>query len=344
MDRIPLPSAASQSEPGCRVVLAFNLKRVPLSVDDSDAEYDPWETIQTIAASIESLGHTVICVEADREFPVNLARARPHVVFNISEGLGGRAREAYVPAVCEMMGVAYTGSDPTTLAIALDKAVTKTVLQQNGVPTPRHRLIRAADDLRSFDLTFPVIVKPSGEGSSKGLLPSNVVTGPRDLGPQVERLLTQYAQPVIAEECLPGREFTVGFLGPGEPEALPLLELEFLDPSRPAIYDIELKQDPPDKIRHVCPAEVDSALAEQIQRVARRAFHALECRDVSRVDVRLDRKAQPCVLEVNPLPGLAPLYSDICKMTEALGWPHAQVISRILNPALARRTTSRKRA
>ena len=309
-------------------------------MDDSDAEYDPQETVDTIAASIESLGHSVVCVEADRHFPTDLSAAQPDVVFNISEGARGRAREAHVPAVCEMMGIAYTGSDPTTLAIALDKAITKTILLQHGVPTPPYCLIRSADDLADFHLAFPVIVKPNEEGSSKGLSPDNLVADPSQLAHQVDRLLEDYAQAVIVEECLPGREFTVGFLGHLEPEALPLLELQFLDPSRPAIYDLDLKQDPPDKIRHVCPAPVDEPLARRIVDVARRAFLVLECRDVGRVDVRLDEHGHPHVLEVNPLPGLAPHYSDICKMTEALGWAHEEVIERILTPALDRRASS----
>jgi len=322
---------------GCRVGLAFNLKNVPLSVNDSHAEYDPPETIDTIAASIESLGHAVIRIEATAGFPVKLAQADVDVVFNLAESAGGRGREAHVPAVCEMMGLAYTGSDSTTLAVALDKAMTKAILAHNGVPTPRFHVARSTDEAHTLDLSYPVIVKPNHEGSSMGLLPDSVVDTPRDLSPVVERVLRRYAQPVIVEECLPGREFTVGLLGPGEPDVLPLLELRYLDSSRPPIYDIELKQDPPDKIQHVCPAPVDGALAEEIAATARRAYHALGCRDVGRVDVRHDGDGRPQVLEVNPLPGLAPRYSDICKMTETLGWPHPKLISTILAPALERR-------
>ena len=330
------PDTQSHTLPGSKVVLAFNLKRVPLSVGDSDAEYDPPETVETIAASIRSLGHHVVAVEATRDFPAKLADEKPDVVFNISEGQMGRAREAHVPAVCEMTGVAYTGSDATTLAVALDKALTKMVLVQSGVPTPPYRLLRSRGDLAGFDLCFPAIVKPNCEGSSKGLSPENVVESADALSEQVERLLTRYNQPVIVEECLSGREFTVGFLGSGEPDALPILELQFLDKSRPPIYDLDMKQDPPDKIRHVCPAPLDDSLAQQLVRVARSAYHALGCRDIGRVDVRLDDGGTPQVIEVNPLPGLAPRYSDVCKMTESLSWSHPELIARVLEPALER--------
>lgn len=323
--------------PVCRVVLAHNLKRVPLSEDDRDAEFDPPETVDTIARSIEALGHEVVKIEATPDFPVALAETQADVVFNISECTGGRAREAYVPALCEMMGVAYTGSDATTLAVALDKSLTKTVLAGNGVPTPEFHVVRTMADVDECRLRFPVIVKPNEEGSSKGLLPQSVVTCAADLPQQVEGVLARYNQPVIVEECLLGREFTVGFLGTDRPEALPLLELEFLDPTRPPIYDLDLKQDPPDKIRHVCPAHVDETLAGQIVDVARSAYLALRCRDIGRVDVRLDQDGRPHVIEVNPLPGLAPRYSDVCKMTESLGWPHTRVIAAVLDPAIRRR-------
>jgi len=335
-------NAADAATRPCRVALAFNLKRVPLTADDAEAEYDPPATIDIIADSIQSLGHTAVRVEATRDFPLKLAETHADVVFNVAESAGGRGREAHVPAVCEMMGIACTASDSTTLAVALDKALTKAVLAQHDIPTPPFRLIRSPAELRDVNLDYPVIVKPNHEGSSMGLRPDCVVQSPEHLCPVVERTIRHYAQPAIVEQCLPGREFTVGFIGQGEPEALPILELQFLDHTRPPVYDIDLKQDPPDKIRHVCPAPLDETLAAQIIDVARRAYHALSCRDVGRVDVRLDREGRPNVLEVNPLPGLAPRYSDICKMTEALGWPHTKLISRILGPALERRETMRR--
>ncbi len=319
-----------------RLALAFNLKRVPLSESDAEAEFDPQQTIDIIVGSLEALGHEVLRTEADPRFPLRLAEADPDVVFNIAEAVGGRAREAYVPAVCEMMGYAYTGSDPTTLAVALDKALTKMVLAQAGVPTPAFKLVKRMADLDGLGLGYPLIVKPNEEGSSKGLGPANLVESADGLHEIVEHLFTDYEQAVIIEECALGREFTVGLLGTDEPVALPLLEFVYLDTSRPPIYDIELKQDPPDKIRHVCPADVDDALRERIVDVARRAFLALRCRDMGRVDVRLDADGDPQVLEVNPLPGLAPRYSDVCKMTESLGWPHTKLIDHILQPAIAR--------
>ncbi len=319
-----------------RVVLAFNLKRIPLSRSDEEAEFDSPEAVDAIAASLQRLGCEVVRIEADRFFPLRLADAAPDAVFNLAEAVGGRSREAYVPAVCELMRVRYTGSDPATLAAALDKTWCKRLLAQAGVPTPAFRRIDRPGDARRVDLPFPLILKPNHEGSSKGLSADSVVRTREELEARARRLLEAYEQPVIAEEFLPGREFSVGFLGAADPEPLPLLEYVYLDPSRPAVYDLELKQDPPDKIQHVCPAQTDDALAARIVETARRAYLALECRDVGRVDVRLDAAGDPQVLEVNPLPGLTPRYSDLCKMTEALGWPHEQLIDRILQPALRR--------
>ncbi len=328
--------AARAAGSGCRVALVFNLKKVPLTVSDRDAEYDSRETVDVIAGSIESLGHTVIRIEANADLPCALLAAGADLVFNIAESRGSRGREGHVPALCELMGFPYTGSDQTTLAVALDKALAKTVLMQNGVATPRFRLARSVEEARDLDLAYPVIVKPNHEGSSIGVLPDSVAQTREDVLRLVERILVRYSQPAIVEECLQGAEFTAGFIGAGEPEALPLLEIQFLDPARPPIYDIELKQDPPDQVRHICPSRVPTALSEEIIALARRAYHALSCRDIGRVDVRLDGNGRPQVLEVNPLPGLAPRYSDVCKMTEALGWTHPELISELMAPALKR--------
>ncbi len=321
---------------GSRVALVFNLKKIPLTVSDREAEYDSRETVDIIAGSIESLGHTVVRIEANAGLPAGLLAAGADLVFNIAESSGSRGREGHVPALCELLGLAYTGSDQTTLAVALDKALAKTVLMQHGVATPRFRLARSVDELRDFDLAYPVIVKPNHEGSSIGLLPDSVAQTREDMLRLVERVIVRYRQPAIIEECLEGLEFTVGFIGDGEPFALPLLEIQFLDPTRSPIYDIELKQDPPDKVRHICPSRVPPELSEEIVALARNAYHALSCRDIGRVDVRLDGNGRPQVLEINPLPGLAPRYSDVCKMTEALGWTHPELISRLMAPALKR--------
>lgn len=329
-------SASRASSGGHRVALVFNIKRTALSESDSDAEYDASDTIDAVARSLESLGHSVVRLEANAELPPKLAAIRPDIVFNMAESAGGRGREGHVPALCEMMGLACTGSDQTTLAVALDKALTKTILMHHEIPTPPFRLARSVEECRGLNLRFPVIVKPNHEGSSKGLLPDSVAETEEAVVSLVERVLRRYKQPAIIEECLPGREFTVGFIGGGEPESLPLLEIRFLDPSRAPIYDIELKQDPPDKVEHLCPSPADPELAEAIIAIARRAYHALSCRDICRVDVRLDGGGKPQVLEVNPLPGLAPRYSDICKMTESLGWSHSMLIARLLAPTLKR--------
>jgi D-alanine--D-alanine ligase len=344
--RVPAaPPAVVRSSKSLRVGLAYNLKRIVAKSagdDDSHAEYDSEQTIDRLAAAIASHGHEVVRLEATRDIVVALPASQVDLVFNLSEGEHGRGREAHVPALCEMWGVSFTGSDAATMATALDKNIAKHVVAGSGVLTPR-ALLMTGDEPGSAlaSLRFPLIAKPNAEGSSKGVLPRCVVDDEAGLRSIVRELHAKYRQPVLVEEFLPGREFTVAVLGRIEdgtqPEILPPMEIVFLEGSGAhPVYAFEDKLDWSRKIRYEKRAALDASLRTAIHDVVRRAWFALGCRDVARFDIRCDAFGQPFFIEANPLPGMTPGWSDLCMIAEAEGLAYDALIGRIMAPAIRR--------
>ncbi len=289
--------------------------------------------------------HEVVLVEADDEVAKRLTQAAPDLVFNMAEGLSGAWREAQLPALLERLAIPFTGSSSQTLAVGLDKAATKRVLRQYGLPTPCGTVIDKPD--QTCELTsFPLIVKPLYEGSSKGIWDQSVVSNPDDLRRQVAWVLERYRQPALVETFLPGREFTVALLGNGaRVTVLPVVEICFAALHREAvpIYSYEAKwlwdtPSHPLDIFH-CPADLDATLAKRLAELSRRAFEALQCRDWCRIDVRLDAWGQPAILEMNPLPGILPQadsHSCFPQAAAQAGMTYADLIRRVVALACER--------
>jgi D-alanine-D-alanine ligase len=330
-----------------RIGFTFNVKRVDSKGgNDAEAEYDAPETIEAIRDALESYGHQVIPFEATAELPRQLMQTPVDLVFNIAEGVAGRNREAAVPALCELMGIPYTGSDAATLSIALDKALSKRVLMQHGILTAEFQLMETGRERLSPKLKFPLIVKPNQEGSSKGVSASaSVVDDEEALRAVVRELIERYRQPALIEVYVPGREFTVGLLGDRRPRVLPPMEILFKDKNveRP-VYDFQIKQEWEKHVRYECPAQLAPAELKAIERVCRETFAALDCRDVARVDLRLTPKGEFYVIEVNPLPGLTPGYSDLCLIATAAGIEYRTLIGDILEGGLKRLREKRREA
>jgi D-alanine-D-alanine ligase len=328
-----------------RIGFTFNVKRVDSKGgNDAEAEYDAPETIDAIRDALESYGHQVLPFEATAELPRQLMESPVDLVFNIAEGVAGRNREAAVPALCELMGIPYTGSDAATLSIALDKALSKRVLLQHGILTAEFQLMETGRERLSPKLKFPLIVKPNQEGSSKGVSASaSVVDDDAALRAVVRELIERYRQPALVEVYIPGREFTVGLLGDRRPRVLPPMEILFKDKTnqRP-VYDFQIKQEWEKHVAYQCPAALTPAELKAIERVARETFAALDCRDVSRVDLRMTPKGELYVIEVNPLPGLTPNYSDLCLIASAAGIEYRTLIGEILEGGLKRLREKRR--
>lgn len=295
-----------------KVGLAFNLKQdCPQSgeTEDAAAEYESPETVETITHALEKAGYHVVPLPFRDDLFSCLQREKPQIVFNIAEGWTGRNRESLLPAIFDFMGIPYTGSDPLTLGLALDKGLTKTVAAAAGVATPRFRVAWGVGDLENLDLDFPLFVKPAYEGSSKGIRDSSRVDTPEDLTRLVSWITGTYRQPALVEEFLPGREFTVGILGNSDLKVLPIMEVrpgaELADSlgNKDFVYSFETKSRNMEYF--LCPAPLPEEMAERIRRMAMEVYRVLECRDLSRIDIRLDAAGNPHFLEINPLPGLS---------------------------------------
>jgi D-alanine-D-alanine ligase len=335
-----------------RVALAFNLIRSEMMTSgefpiDRIAELDSEETIAAIESALHAGGHETVRVEADNEMFEQLRDSRPDVVFNIAEGLRGESRESVVPAMCEFLGIPYTGSGVLTTALCLDKARTKEVLVQHRIGTPRWQVFQRADDDLDDNMRFPMFVKPLHEGSSIGVSPASIVDDPASLRERVQFIVETYEQPALVERYVDGREFTVGLLGNETLEVLPIAELVFderrginlFDPDEPVakMADEAGAPLPATPIRHttVCPADIDTMLAERVRETARRAFRALGCRDWCRMDMRCGRDGELYVLDVNPIAGIDPSYLFPREAREA-GYSYEQLINRIVDLALER--------
>jgi D-alanine-D-alanine ligase len=317
----------------------YDLKRDYLAEGYSDrevAEFDSDDTIDAIAAALTELGHRVDRIGHARNLCRRLVAGNTwELVFNISEGLKGRSREAQTPAILELYDVPYTFSDPLVSAVTLDKAVAKRLVRDAGLATAPFELVSSISDCDRIRFGYPMFAKPVAEGSSKGIDDQSLIRDRRQLDEVVTRLVHDYQQPVLVEAFLPGREFTVGMVGTGKDvELVGMMEVNIHDPNRQGIYSSISKQHYVEMVKYeMVPAGV---LHDQIAALALGAHRALECRDASRVDVRLDANGVPNFIEINPMPGLHPTISDLPIIAGLYGVPYLTLIGRIVQSASRR--------
>jgi D-alanine-D-alanine ligase len=302
------------------------------------AEFDSDATIEALDSAIRSMGHRTERVGNAFALCKRLAAGdRWDMVFNVAEGLRGRCREAQVPAILELYDIPYTFSDPLVCAATLDKAVAKRLVQAAGLPTARFFVVEAERDLAAAETAtdYPVFVKPIAEGTGKGIDARSRIDSPAQLREAAARLLREFAQPVLVEEYLPGREFTTGVLGEGETaRVLGTLEVRMRPRAGTDIYSYEMKERCEDLVEYL-PTERGDPRRE-VEDLALRCYRVLQCRDAGRVDVRLDRAGRPAFLEVNPLPGLHPTHSDLPMIATREGVSYAELIGTIIECAAKR--------
>jgi D-alanine-D-alanine ligase len=345
------------------VALLANLKKnaptwpgiSPDHWDDLDSE----ETIQAILEALEAVGHRATFLEGDVTLYDNLQKVKPDICFNICEGHFGDSREAQVPAILEMLRIPYTGSRVLTLALALDKPMTKRVLAYHKLPTPAFQTFERVDEPLDPDMEFPLFIKPSREGTGMGVSAESILQDEGQLRAQLRRIFERYDQPALVERFIEGREVTIGLVGnltppvawriPEDEEAprisrglqfFPPLEVDMAAyPAEEAgVYTSRIKVDLVHEFHYLCPAPLSAELVEELNWLAAATFRVTGCLDVARVDFRLDANDgnKPYILEVNPLPGLNPGYSDLCLEAAAEGWSYEELISCILDEAIER--------
>ncbi|MBN9121343.1 MAG: D-alanine--D-alanine ligase [Planctomycetes bacterium] len=316
--------------------------------DDLHEEFDSPVTVQAIADVFRALGHTVTELGDGRPFIEAVLKDPPDLVFNFAEGAGvSRSRESRVPAVCEMLGVPYTGSDPTTLGVALDKDMTRRLAESLGVTVPKGITLAPppgeydgdyaefAPVLEEAGLSLPVIAKPTCEGSSKGIRNRCLIKFAADFGPTVVELWKAYRQPVLVEEYIAGDEVTVGLVGNDPPQSLGIMQMIPKQSAADFVYSLEVKRNWHDAVEYVAPARLPPDVARAVEADAMTVFVGLGLRDVARADFRV-RDGVPYFLEINPLPGLNPESSDLCYLAYRMGLTYPQLIGMILDAAVAR--------
>ncbi len=323
-----------------RVGLSYNVRpaETPAHLPvDAFEEYDSEATVGHIRNALSALGHEVVPLGAGPGIIDLLRKFQPDIVFNIAEGEGGRCREAHVPALLEMLGIPYVGSDPLTLCVTLDKPVAKRLAASEGFPTPGFLTVRPGEEFTGGGLSYPVIVKPAFEGSSKGVrLSSRAATLP-EAAEMVRFVTGTYRQDAIVEEFVAGPEVTVGILGNRNARVAGIMEIvprkvrneEF-------VYSLEVKRDWENQVEYRCPPSLPGGVAGEIERCALGIYRLLGCRDFSRIDFRIDAAGVPQFIECNPLPGLSPGYGDLPIMAEKMGIPYLSLISEILSHAVSR--------
>jgi D-alanine-D-alanine ligase len=351
---------------GLHVALIYNLKYhvlvEPDAPADALAEYDSIETVQALEDALLAGGHRVTHLEADETLLDTVRQAAPDICFNIAEGLRGDSRESQAPALLEILGIPYTGSKVLAHAISLDKAATKRIWRDAGLPTAPFQVFHRGDEPLDRQLAFPLFVKPVREGTGMGINGHSIVCDEAALRQQAQWVIQTYRQPALVESYLPGREFTVGLIGntlvPGEERwsglstgpvqrlydargfhLFPVLEIDANIGAGEGLYNaISKSYDPGEEGAplYLCPADIPASLEAEMKRLAVEAFEAIGALDLGRVDFRLGDDGQPYPLEINTLPGLNPTVSDICIMARAEGMPYANLINEVLYLAVDR--------
>ncbi len=322
-----------------RVGLTYDLKDDYLALGFAEhevAEFDSRETIDALAGALTGLGYEVERIGHVRALAARLVAGwRCDLVFHVAEGVAGYGRESQVPALLEAYEIPYTFSDPLVCALTLHKGMAKHVARGCGVPTPAFELVTSAADAAAVSLPLPLFAKPVAEGSSKGVTEKSLVTSKAALVAVCSELLEQYRQPVLVEEYLSGREFTVGILGTGDSaRALGTLEVVLLEGADLGVYSYRNKTQWENIVEYVLLEP--GPLRSDVEDVALATWRCLGCRDAGRVDIRLDGAGRPQMLEVNPLAGLQPGYSDLPNMAEMAGMSYGALIGEIVRCASAR--------
>lgn len=345
-----------------RVAMLANMKanapRFEGMAEDQWADLDSEKTVNALVEAVRAGGHTCEFLEGNATLFDTIRKFKPDICFNICEGHYGDAREAQVPAILEMLRVPYTGSKVLTLALALDKSMTKRVLHYHDLPTPPFQAFERADEPLTDDMTFPMFVKPSREGTGMGVSAKSIVNNEQELREQVAYIIGKYKQTALVEKYIEGREVTLGLVGnligpaarrlPEDDSAPRIWEgLHFLPPMEvdlkpyeetDVVYGNRLKVELADQLNYLCPAPLPQDMVNELEWLTAAVFRVTGGLDVSRVDFRLDvhDNWKPYILEINPLPGLSPGISDLVIEAAAEGIDHMQLVNMILDTALKR--------
>lgn len=327
-----------------KIGITYDLRKDYIAMgfsEEETAELDKEETIEAIEHALCKLGYCPERIGVIKDLVNKLARGvRWDMVFNISEGIKGISRESQVPALLDAYGIPYTFSDPLVLALSLHKGMAKRVIRDLGIPTPDFFIVNEIEDINEFNMPFPVFVKPVAEGTSKGIDRTSKVCSMEQLRRVCKKLLTKFRQPVLIEEYLPGREFTVGITGTGKAsKAIGAMEIIVKGPDEIEGYSYKNKIN---YLESVIYKPVTDSAAEECCDTALRAWRGLGCKDGGRVDLKMDANGIPNFIEVNPLAGLNPVHSDLPILSAMYGVSYEDLIRMIMESSIKKIRMERK--
>ncbi len=299
---------------------------------DETAEFDKQETVDALENSLKLMGYETDPIGNTFQLIESLAAGkRWDMVFNISEGLYGDGRESVVPAILDQYKIPYVFSGPVIMGLSLNKHLAKLVAAAAGVPVSPGCLITEMKDLTKCNLRYPLFVKPVSEGTGKGITEKSLVNSPEELLPMVEWIITEFRQPALVEEYLPGREFTVGIIGYGE-EAFAIGGMEVICANN-LPYSVEVKEN---YLNYCKYKPLDTDIVDECKSVALGAWKALDAVDAGRVDLKADREGKICFIEANPLAGLNPVHSDLPILARMYGIEYQTLMEMIMKAAIKR--------
>ncbi len=294
----------------------------------------------TVKAIKEILSKKYDCISllADDNIISNLKSEGVDLVFNLSNGLDGDSKLAQLPAILEFAGIPYTGSSILGHSIAINKIFSSTVFKHSKIPTPKFWSISSMEDLDELELTYPLIVKPSDEGSSRGIHQDSLVFDKDSLYAKRKDSLETYNPPIMLNQYVEGREFSIGLIGNGENiTVLPIQEVDLsgLPDNLLKFYSFEIKSYYKDHTKYYIPAKLTEEEQRLMETTALRAYKALHLRDYSRIDIIL-KDGIPYVLEINSLPGLQKEKSALYRMAEEVDLGYEGLIFKIVEVARER--------
>jgi D-alanine-D-alanine ligase len=314
-----------------RVAVLANLKNdVPIDEehppdDDYWDDLDDPKTVRAIMRSLRKHGHQAKYFAANISMVRRLLNYRPDLCFNICEGYFGESREAQIPALLDMLRLPYTGAGVLGMSLAHNKYMAKKIFGWVGLPTADYYLVTDPTQVPTNHLVYPLFVKPAHEGTSIGINKDARVSTYENLVKQVGWVWKKLKSPVLVEQYVDGREFTISILGK---EILPIIEIV----SPTGFYSNEQKEDDNFEVYRVCPADIPEEKADELRRIAMAAMQALELHDFCRLDLRMDNNGNIYILEVNPLPLLYPdpKQASFVYSANAAGYSYDQMINRIV--------------
>lgn len=320
-----------------KIGLSYDLRSDYLKLGyslEETAEFDKESTIEGIEQAIQKAGHDTDRIGNSLSLINALMKGEKwDLVFNIAEGMYGEGRESLVPCLLDAYKIPYVFSGPVTLGVSLNKAFAKQIVRDSGINTPAFHLVTEESDIKNLSLEFPLFAKPVSEGTGKGIDSRSKINSKAELKEVCLNLLKKFNQPVLVEEYLPGREFTIGVIGSGDNAYVPgAMEIVYKEKTE-AVYSYNNKENYIDLIDYVA---VNGKLLEECKSIALKTWRALNCLDGGRVDVKTDRNGKLSFIELNPLAGLNPVSSDLPILCRLNDISFQELINEILKSAIAR--------